>query len=396
MYIQKFQNAAGSKITVTSTATNIFNLINTAQSTTLNNAGFSPTVNAIIIQPEDGDIRYLMDGNTPTATNGFLVSSGQKAVLLNVPLQKLALIRAGGADVAVSLQVGVSDPSESISFSGGSSSSGATMADDAAFTPGTSSVTPIGALADETATDSVNEGDVGIPRMTLNRRLITAGQLLDDGAFGIATDYVSPVGFVADETGTDSVDEGDVGAARMTLDRRTINAGNKLDDAAFGIGTDYVSAMGALADETASDSVDEGDIGVPRMTLNRRLRVANRSVEGPGEPGTAVDSYAHAAISAAANTANQSLIAAPGANKQIWVFGIYFTLDTADGSVSFQDEDDTAISGVMEFSRRGGMSVSPSGNFSMPIWKLATNKALEVDTVTCGVKGSISYAIVSV
>lgn len=43
--------------------------------------------------------------------------------------------------------------------------------DDAAFTPATDTVVPIGALADETAPDSVNEGDVGIPRMSLNRAL---------------------------------------------------------------------------------------------------------------------------------------------------------------------------------------------------------------------------------
>jgi hypothetical protein len=44
-------------------------------------------------------------------------------------------------------------------------------------------------------------------------------KLADDAAFGIGTSKVLPVGFLADETATDSVDEGDIGAARMTLDR---------------------------------------------------------------------------------------------------------------------------------------------------------------------------------
>jgi hypothetical protein len=48
-------------------------------------------------------------------------------------------------------------------------SSGTSMADDAAFTPGGSSVTPAGFLADEAAPDSVNEGDIGAPRMALDR-----------------------------------------------------------------------------------------------------------------------------------------------------------------------------------------------------------------------------------
>jgi filamentous hemagglutinin len=48
-----------------------------------------------------------------------------------------------------------------------------TKVDDAAFTPGTDDVYPIGAMADETSPDSVDEGDVGIPRMTLDRKLLT-------------------------------------------------------------------------------------------------------------------------------------------------------------------------------------------------------------------------------
>lgn len=268
------------------------------------------------------------------------------------------------------------------------------LTDDAAFTPATSKVAMIGAQADETGTDSVDEGDGGALRMTLNRRVITAGQVLDDAAFGIGTEYVTPAGFLADETGTDSVDEGDVGLARMTLNRRQILAGQTLDDAAFGIGTEYVMAGGFLADESGTDSVDEGDIGAARMTLDRRQRVANKSVEGPGEP--TVDSYTHAAISAAVTTADQSLVAAPGANKQIWVYGINF-VTAAAGTVSFQDEDNTAISGVMAFAANGGMAVAPSGNFSMPLWKVATNKALEVDTASgADAKGSLTYAIVSV
>jgi len=43
--------------------------------------------------------------------------------------------------------------------------------------------------------------------------------LADDAAFTPATSFVVPVGYIADETASDSVDEGDVGAARMTLDR---------------------------------------------------------------------------------------------------------------------------------------------------------------------------------
>jgi len=46
--------------------------------------------------------------------------------------------------------------------------------------------------------------------------------IIDDAAFTPATSGVTMAGFEADETGTDSVDEGDAGAGRMTLDRKQI------------------------------------------------------------------------------------------------------------------------------------------------------------------------------
>lgn len=121
MFIEAFQTAAGSKIAVTNTATNIFDLVNTSQSTALANAGFSNGVNAIIIQPEDGDVRVLFNG-TPTSTNGFLIQQGAIATLCNVPLKAMKLIRTGGSNVNCSIQVGKSDLGESSAIipSGGS------------------------------------------------------------------------------------------------------------------------------------------------------------------------------------------------------------------------------------------------------------------------------------
>jgi hypothetical protein len=158
--------------------------------------------------------------------------------------------------------------------------------DDAAFTPGTSSVLPVGYFADETTPDSVTEGDIGAARMTLDRKQITASEAIDDAAF-TASSYISQSGFLADEATTDSVDEGDVGVARMTLNRRQIMAGQTLDDAAFGVGTEYANATGFLADEAATDSVDEGDIGIARMTLDRKQLTANQVLDDAGfTPGT--------------------------------------------------------------------------------------------------------------
>jgi hypothetical protein len=50
------------------------------------------------------------------------------------------------------------------------------FADDAAFTPGTSKVAAVGLQCDESSTDSVDEGDIGCPRMTLDRKQIVTMQ----------------------------------------------------------------------------------------------------------------------------------------------------------------------------------------------------------------------------
>jgi hypothetical protein len=54
--------------------------------------------------------------------------------------------------------------------------SGGSLVDDAAFTVGADRVSPIGLLADEVSTDSVTEDDIGVPRMTLDRKAIVTPQ----------------------------------------------------------------------------------------------------------------------------------------------------------------------------------------------------------------------------
>lgn len=58
-----------------------------------------------------------------------------------------------------------------VDSSGGGGSGGTSMVDDAAFTPGTTEITPMGAFFDDAAPDSVNEGDGGVVRMSGNRNL---------------------------------------------------------------------------------------------------------------------------------------------------------------------------------------------------------------------------------
>jgi hypothetical protein len=72
------------------------------------------------------------------------------------------------------------------------------------------------AISDGTDTLAVNADG------SINTVTTINSDAVDDSAFTVATDYVNVSGFLADETTPDSVNEGDVGAARMTLDRKQL------------------------------------------------------------------------------------------------------------------------------------------------------------------------------
>lgn len=76
---------------------------------------------------------------------------------------------------------------------------------------------------------AVADGDYTVPRVDANGAMwvtLTASGnsniVADDSAFTVGTSFIGVAGFLADETAPDSVDEGDVGAARMTLDRKQL------------------------------------------------------------------------------------------------------------------------------------------------------------------------------
>ena len=91
----------------------------------------------------------------------------------------------------------------------------------------------------------------------------TAGNtniIQDDSAFTPGTSYVGAAGYLADETTPDSVDEGDIGAARMTLDRRQLIV---LTDATTATQRLAIDASGnANVILAANSGVDIGDVDV--------------------------------------------------------------------------------------------------------------------------------------
>lgn len=133
MFYLQGQNANGSVIAVTSTATNLYDLINTAASTTLAYAGYSFKANGINILPEDGDVRILFDSSlSPTASKGMLLTAGTQYFLRNVPLDKMKLIRAGGTNVSCSIAIGICDATEASTAVAGVGSSSLVEAVDVA------------------------------------------------------------------------------------------------------------------------------------------------------------------------------------------------------------------------------------------------------------------------
>lgn len=120
MKVIPFQNVNGSVITVTSTATLLAALINTAQSTNVTPYPWQdPNADGLNITPEDGDIRVLWDGNTPTATKGLLLKEGGTYFLRLVDLTQFRLIRVGGTNVSCDIVVGVSQSNESTAIASG-------------------------------------------------------------------------------------------------------------------------------------------------------------------------------------------------------------------------------------------------------------------------------------
>lgn len=150
-----------------------------------------------------------------------------------------------------------------------------------------------------------------------------------------------------------------------------------------------------VAQGAVSSASDTGTSALP-LQYNPTTRGLTVHIVGNG-PGAltipTIDSYSHIPINLSAGT--DQLLVSSAANKQIWVYGVAFTL-SVDGSVSFQDEDNTAVTGIMPFAQFSGLGLPPSDDLSMPIWKLATNKDLEVDVVTADIDGWLDYAIVSV
>lgn len=104
--------------------------------------------------------------------------------------------------------------------------------------------------------------------------------------------------------------------------------------------------------------------------------------------------YCVAIDAAAAGT--RTLVAAPGAGLQIWVFGLMANLAAA-ATVDFINSTPTDMSGTMPYGANDGPKFPMSANPHAPWFKCATNTALQVTLTGAGgdLDGMLVYAIVA-
>jgi hypothetical protein len=249
------------------------------------------------LTPVDGDYTHLRVSSTGalhvTGSAGMTqytedgASAGGESLCLMGAVRRDSAASSSGTDGDYSTINTDANGNLRVAVSAGSI---AGIVDDAAFTPATSEVLPVGFTFDNTSPDSVDEGDIGAARMSANRNIYVnirdnagnerglnidaSGQLAANVAMmnGVAV----TMGNGASGTGVQRVtlanDSTGVLATVSTVTTVTniTNQGHGADDAAFTPATTRVMVAGFFADETATDSVDEGDMGAGRMTLDRK------------------------------------------------------------------------------------------------------------------------------
>lgn len=178
----------------------------------------------------------------------------------------------------------------------GAGSGGTSATDDAAFSVASGSGTPIMGLADETSPDSVDEGDVGVVRMTLTRALHVNLRDSSGNELSAGAQYAEDAAHTTGDLGTMMLTvRKDTAAATAGTDgdyqppttdasgRLHVNVGNTVNVASHAVtnaGTFAVQATvaaGATNIAKAEDAASaDADVGVPAMAV-RKATPANTS-----------------------------------------------------------------------------------------------------------------------
>lgn len=94
-------STTGSQVSVTNTATDLKALMKAGDATLTDD--FFASISHVDLNAE-ADVRYLY-GGTPTTSVGMVIKADETKQLSGVDVAKLKLIRVGGADVKVNVQV---------------------------------------------------------------------------------------------------------------------------------------------------------------------------------------------------------------------------------------------------------------------------------------------------
>ncbi len=179
------------------------------------------------------------------------------------------------------------------------------------------------------------------------------------------------------------VDIGDVDVTSIVPGTAATNLG-KAEDAAHSSGDVGVMPLAVRNDALATLAGADGDYAPLQVDANGALFMAN----------TPVNATVTASLSETGS--DQEILVAQGANTQIWIDSIAFTMTDAGTAQFHHDIGPANLSGAMSFDANGGWSHAGSGNPDMPLWKCGTNGGFDV-TVSAGtINGTYSYRVVSV
>lgn len=225
-----------------------------------------------------GGTQYVEDdaaAANPTGTVPILVRADTPATVTSLDGDNVAQ-RATNYGAAY-VQVVDSSGNFVNSFGG---SGGTSHADDAAFSIGSaSSITPTGYLADETTPDSVDEGDVGVPRMTLNRKpYAVISDPTSENSAGVDASGHLQVDIAADSTAglatAANQSTGNTSLSNIETATQLIDDAIYADDADWTDSTSKHMLVGGLY-QSVPQTVTDGDVAPLQVDNNGNVIEAN-------------------------------------------------------------------------------------------------------------------------
>lgn len=315
----------------------------------------------------------------------------------------------------------------------GGGSNASVKTDDSAFTVASDSVTAIGAMLDDTATDSVDEGDVGVVRMSADRRLLVDADIvaqstgditIADGGNSITVDGTVTANLSAtDNTVLDNIDSNtdygattgggtESGALRVTIANNSTGVISVDDNGSTLSIDDGGGAITVDGTVSVTDGLNiEGDVANDGADSGNPLKIGGRAQDPWAQPEEVADNdrvdalfdengyqrvrgdldpkYADINDS---TSGNNTIIAAAGAGKRIAVWAVAVV---SDGTVDVRFEDGaggTAFTGQIPLQAREGFTHSAGG--LVPLWVGSANTLLNLElSAAVNVHGTVSYTV---